>query len=123
MLICICTDVSAAHRGSGGAVGWGPKLKDEAQVSRVPLNEMTRGHTQDMTQRKVPHYKERCLLKQIKERPCLKRFDKQNKFNLDTASESISFENRILRSRQAGESHFMGRKKNLLMVITICSPL
>lgn len=76
------------------------KLKDEAQVHGLPLNETTRGHTQERTQGEVQHYKEGCLLKQIKERTRLKRFDKRDKFNLDMASKSISFEDKILRSRQ-----------------------
>lgn len=76
------------------------KLKDEAQVSGLPLNETTRSHTQERTQREVQHYKEGCLLEQIKGRTHLKRFDKQNKFNLDMASKSLSFEDKIIRNRQ-----------------------
>ncbi len=96
MLICICTEVSSAHRGES-------TLKDEAQVSGLPLNETARGlHKRDLFRIKRNYSTtERCIsMNRWKERTCLKRFDKQNKFNLDMESKSISFQNKILKRKQ-----------------------
>lgn len=60
-------------------------------------------HERELFRKKKWHYKEMCLLEQIKEHTCLKKCDKQDKFNLDMESKSFSVESKILKSKQGWE--------------------
>lgn len=72
----------------GRGMGWASELKDGTQVRAPSFKPGDKPGRLAGWPCGAP--KKRRLLKQIKERTCLKRFDKQSKFNLDTANKSIS---------------------------------